>query len=177
MKVSPSTVSFTGRYRVQHAAREELRSLSSSSISSGLPELLHRRSQTKRCMPAVFSSTTGLGSQRSAIGSGGYVGCFRAAREAAHQFPAGIVDFELHLLGRRLQVVVDHRAVGRILGRRLFRRQRRAQEDIVVDANRCRRLKEPRTAPCGWLAICRSGVMSSRIQNARPCVAMTRSSP
>ena len=39
------------------------------------------------------------------------------------------------------------------------------------------RLEEERGRPPVAASTCRSGVMSSRIQNARPCVATTRSSP
>ena len=83
-----------------------------------------------------------------------------------------------------LQVVVDDGAIRRILPTGsstghgmsvlVFQRTRQA----VVGLKRTRR---PRRWPCGLASqasksICRSGVMSSRIQNPRPCVAQTRSS-
>ena len=100
-------------------------------------------------MPAVLSSTAGLGSQRGAMGRGGKVWRLRATRVAPYQFSPGIVNFERQVFRGRLQVVVDHRPIRRVLRGRLFRRKRRAEKNIVVNANSRGRLIQPYVCALG----------------------------
>ncbi len=86
------------------------------------------------------------------------------ARVAAHDTPLRVENLDRHGPGRRLQEVVDDRAVGRILAGRLVGRQRRV--GVLVPA----KAPAPPAAQTGGrpaatvaAAICRSGVMSSRM--------------
>ncbi len=117
---------------------------SDSSSTPGPPELLQVRFQTKRCIPGVVWRTSGLGNQRSAMGSGGcFSGCLIFRGESAHEFLLRIENLQRDIAGCRLEEIINHGAGGRVLGGWFLRRKRRAREGVVIDAKCWRGMVKP----------------------------------
>ena len=137
-------------------------------------EAVHARRRRTACAAAAPSKAAT--SRGSTSGSGG---SSLAKRRTSAPW-ASRISSVTGAPARLAADVVEDRAVRRVLPRRLLGRERRVGVACSTRAApgvlRARRERlRRRGASCA--SICRSGVMSSRIQKPRPCVPTTRSSP